>query len=235
MPRRASGCRTVAVSAWFAYNNSLASHYAALSAAERENHAREVEMTSTTAAIGNTKPPDEQVFLQAMYKEQCDQARQHEALRQQSTTLIFALSGTIAALGAAAIGMSTGKEAVIGPGLRSMLVLYAALGIFVTALGWFGRQLSVKHYERNKMHVEHARAYRRELEGMFSSTKYRELRKTALERHKSRWNEEEGRRAKKVYESRAFIYWMDMYFFLMGLGIAMIVVPIAFAIRAVAG
>lgn len=187
--------------------------------------------TSATPAIGNTKLPDEQTFLQAMYKEQCDQARQHEALRQQSTTLIFALSGTIAALGAAAIGMTTGKEGLLAPGLPSMLALYAALGIFVTALGWFGRKLSVKHYERNKMHVEYGRAYRRELEKMFSSPKYKALRQAALRKHRERWNAEEGRRAKQVYESRAFILWMDMYFFLMGLGIIMMLIAIAFAIR----
>src|SRR4051812_33331567 len=41
------------------------------------------------------KMSDPQVYLQAMYKEQCDQARQHEVMRQQSTTLILTLSGVL--------------------------------------------------------------------------------------------------------------------------------------------
>lgn len=45
---------------------------------------------------------DAQSFLQAMYKEQCDQARQHETMRQQGTTLVLTLSAAIAAFTGAA-------------------------------------------------------------------------------------------------------------------------------------
>jgi hypothetical protein len=58
--------------------------------------------TLTTPAIGNPKPPDEQIFLQAMYKGSAT-STQHEALRQQAPpTFPF---GAIAALGATVIGM----------------------------------------------------------------------------------------------------------------------------------
>src|SRR5438045_2873711 len=63
--------------------------------------------SSTSASQASPAPPvkapDEQTFLQAMYKEQYDQTRQHETLRQQSTTLIFALAGTMATVAGAAV------------------------------------------------------------------------------------------------------------------------------------
>jgi hypothetical protein len=35
---------------------------------------------------------DPQSFLQAMYEEECDQARQHESMRRQGTTPVLMLS-----------------------------------------------------------------------------------------------------------------------------------------------
>lgn len=176
----------------------------------------------------STPTPGELAFLQAMYKEQCDQARQHETLRQQSTTLVFALSGTIAVVSGAIL--SAADKSAFASQRPWMTVLYAVLGIFVTALAWFGRELSLKHYERNRMHTERAAAYRRELEGAFSQTKYERLRESAKQSHERNWTEEAGPRSATVIKSRAFLYWMGMYKFLMALGVVMTVLPIVLAI-----
>src|SRR5690348_2128564 len=101
-------------------------------------------MYTESIAMRSASVPDEQTFLQAMYKEQCEQARQHETLRQQSTTLIFALAGTMGTVSAWGITLATASHIYLWA-----VPLFSVLGIFIAALAWFGRHLSLKHYERN--------------------------------------------------------------------------------------
>jgi hypothetical protein len=98
-----------------------------------------------------TLPPltraDLQSFLQAMYKEQCDQARQHETMRQQATTIALSVAAAVVSLAAASGGAlafigGSGTLPNVHPGL---VALYSLLGLFVIGIGRHGRKLSLKH------------------------------------------------------------------------------------------
>jgi hypothetical protein len=191
--------------------------------------------TSSTSAsqaspASPVKAPDEQTFLQAMYKEQCDQARQHETLRQQSTTLIFALAGTMGTVAGAAVPFTA--TSLMAAGMHWVLLAYALLGIFVISLASFGRHLSLKHYERNRHHVSYAGLYRKKLEALFPAPNYGGLRAQARENHKKNWTQDakvNPKLAAKIYDSNTFIFWRNMYYFLMMLGFLLTLIPIILA------
>jgi hypothetical protein len=151
------------------------------------------------------KAPDPQLFYQSMYKEERDQARQHEALRQQSTTLIFALSGVISTATGAIIGSTA--IPLLNAGDTVVVLLYSAFGIFVAAIGWFGRKLSYRHFELSEMHFYCATQYRLRLQSFFpdSAIKFDE----------------------QDISGDAYKYWMNLYFFVMALGLLLTIVPIA--------
>src|ERR1700732_1188944 len=111
------------------------------------------------------KMPDPQTYLQAMYKEQCDQARQHENMRQQSTTLVLAVSAALATVGGTAFSATV--QPLLSAGAPWVLALYALLGWVVMELARLGKALSLKHYERNMLHVARARQYRQRLLVLF--------------------------------------------------------------------
>ncbi len=137
-----------------------------------------------------------------MYKEQCDQARQHETLRQQSTTLVFALAGTIAA--AAGVVLSTTLVPLLRAGLGWILYFYSLFGIFIIFLAFVGRRLSFRHYERNEMRRKYSYAYRGRLEGIFINSNYKELRQSVDRDHKDSWSKEVGGRIAGVAKVKAW-------------------------------
>jgi hypothetical protein len=166
-----------------------------------------------------------------MYKEQCDQARQHETLRQQSTTLIFALAGTMGTVAGVVATLTTSK--LLAEGMHWVFLLYAPLGILITSMADFGRHLSLKHYERNRHHIKYASLYRKRLEAMFPDANYEALRKKAESEHKSEWPKESKVKkglAKHIYDSNTFRFWRNMYYFLMGVGILLIILPLSFGL-----
>ena len=98
--------------------------------------------------------PDETILL-AIYKENADQARQHEVFRQTITTLVAGITGAV-------IGLLSLKETAAV--LHSPLLPVA--GIFLAVIGTFGLIASMKHYERNRMHVERIREIRKALDAL---------------------------------------------------------------------
>jgi hypothetical protein len=97
--------------------------------------------TSTLNAIlirpdGEIALPDEQTFLQAMYKEQCDQARQHESMRQQSTTLVLAVSAALATIGGSALSATVAP--LYNAGVPRVVAFYALLGWVIWRLAQLG-------------------------------------------------------------------------------------------------
>jgi hypothetical protein len=85
----------------------------------------------------NARQPEPQAYLQAMYKEQCDQARQHEGMRQQSTTLILALSGALAAV--AGTALSATAKILMDAGVPWVVATYALVGWIIVRLAHLGQ------------------------------------------------------------------------------------------------
>jgi hypothetical protein len=164
-----------------------------------------------------------------MYQEQCNQARQHENLRQQSTTIILTLTGAILAAVVASAGW------VVSGLYDADLTLwffasYSAFGAFVIALGLFGRRLSLKHYERNRMHSIRAGAYRREIEKLLAAEQPNlggKLRDEAMKEHRREWSKE-GRDPRLVDE-RLYAGWLRIYAFIVTTGVFLAIGPIIVA------
>jgi len=170
--------------------------------------------------------PDPQSFLQAMYKEQCDQARQHESMRQLSTTLVLTLSTALATVGGAALSATV--TPLFDAGIPWVLALYALLGWVVWRLAKLGEGLSLKHYERNKLHVSRARQYRRWLVGLFPTADYGKANANADKDHESEWARD--RLESGIIKERLHQHWVNIFAFVRYLGIALVGIPIALAV-----
>jgi hypothetical protein len=173
-----------------------------------------------------------QSFLQAMYKEQCDQARQHETMRQQATTIAVTIAGAVVSLagasgGALAFMRGSGNLPNVYPGL---FAVYSLLGLFVIGIGHHGRKLSLKHYERNPLHTARARAYRKRLEELFPGYRFGDdLRNGAQSAHEKDWRKEAGEKAAGMINERLYMLWIDLFKFLNWVGGFLIVVPLIVA------
>jgi hypothetical protein len=187
---------------------------------------------ASSSGVGNLKAPDRQSFLQAMYKEQCDQARQHETMRQQATTIAMTAATVVVSFatasgGALAFIRGTGGLPNVSP---LLFALYSLLGLFVIGISRHGRKLSLKHYERNRMHTARAGAYRERLEELFPGYTYGgPLREKAMSTHKERWRKEEaGADAAGVIDQKLYVLWIDLFKFLgwRGVGGFLIVAPL---------
>jgi hypothetical protein len=83
----------------------------------------------------------------------------------------------------------TGGLPNVSPGF---FALYSLLGLFVIGIGRHGRKLSLKHYERNRMHTARSRAYRKRLGKLFPDYGFGDnLRKGARSSHEDDWSREE--------------------------------------------
>lgn len=162
-----------------------------------------------------TKPPDLQLFYQSMYKEERDQARQHEALRQQSTTLIFVLSGAISTATVGIIG-STATKLLDSNGVV-VVAFYSLFGLFVSALGWFGRNLSLKHFQLSAMHFTYATQYRLRLQNLFPGSGIV-------------INSNDSYTSRRLYVRDAYQYWIDLYWFVIIIGVALALLPVTLII-----
>lgn len=172
-----------------------------------------------------------QSFLQAMYKEQCDQARQHEAMRQQSTTITLALAGAIIAAATATAPHALG--ALKAAHLQLLFAVYALLGFFIIGLGWFGERLSLKHYERNRYHTALAGHYRIRLEAMNPGAGIgAELRKSAYAKHEAKWERDTRPRYRSIIKYRVHRAWMALHLFIMLSGALLAVCSVVVALVA---
>jgi len=131
-----------------------------------------------------------------MYEEQMRHARHHETLRTQATNFVVTLSGGILALVAA---VPTAEE------WRS------TLGIFILLINAYGLLMSLKHYERSRLHVT-------------VGSKYRDVLSVILPIGERQLNDERtiGRKEHRktfyfVHHLRAYILWSGLHAIL-GLG-----------------
>lgn len=169
---------------------------------------------------------DPQTFLQAMYKEQCDQARQHENMRQQSTTFVLTTSTALAAIGGAALSATVAP--LLSAGVPWVLSLYALLGWVIWQLAKLGKEMSLKHYERNKLHVSRARQYRQWLVELFPKADYSEANANADRDHETEWVKDGL--APSIIATRLHQHWIDIFAFVRYLGVAMAGIPVVLAI-----
>jgi hypothetical protein len=154
--------------------------------------------------------------LIAMYKEQCDQARQHETLRQQATIVALTLMTGIISLASLLAVFATSKD--FGTlWLPRVRLIDQALGWILVILGALATLLSLKHYERNRSHTVRARAYRTLLEGH-----YPELR-AARPQHPPLDAEVDGNPLFFVaIRTRLYTYWAALQLFVICLGLALV-------------
>lgn len=82
-----------------------------------------------------------------MYEEQVRHARHHETLRSHSTNLIIAISAAILAFLSANSASTSNRQQCI-------------FGIFIIIVNVYGIFMSLKHYERNQLHIAVSREYR---------------------------------------------------------------------------
>jgi len=170
--------------------------------------------------------PDSQSFLQAMYKEQCDQARQHENMRQQSTSLVLTLSTALSAVSGTAVSATV--KPLVDAGIPWVLALYALLGWVVWRMAQLGESFSLKHYERNKLHVARSRQYRHWLVNLFPDAHYATANENADVDHEIEWKKD-GLNLEIIHE-RLHQHWLSIFAFVRYLGIVLVAIPIALAI-----
>jgi hypothetical protein len=117
-------------------------------------------------------------YLLHYYDEHAEQARQHETLRATATSMIGAIMAGVVAL--------TGIGGLTRADIPS--------GILIVMLGIIGTAISLKHYERNRLHTEIMAVVRKEAETIAKarpSTVQRwpsELRIKAVREHNKDWS-----------------------------------------------
>jgi hypothetical protein len=98
--------------------------------------------------IGSLRRTDQTVpGLWRYYDEHAAQARQHENLRASVTSILSAIAAAVVSLA----------------GLGGLDKADIPAGIVVVVLGFLGVALSVKHYERNRLHTQILHAIRTEI------------------------------------------------------------------------
>ena len=84
-------------------------------------------------------------YWSKMYQEQITHARHHETLRSQATNLIVVISGALLAF-LSSVAATPGRQVI--------------LGVFLIVVNIYGLLMSIKHYERSRLHVTVAGQYR---------------------------------------------------------------------------
>ena len=109
-----------------------------------------------------------------MYEEQIRHARHHETLRTQSTNVIIVLS-------AATLALLSSEYASAGQ--RIVLAIILIFG------NTYGVIMSMKHYERNRLHVAVADLYRSMISqhSLLQGTSLHEQRQIGHEKHRVRF------------------------------------------------
>jgi hypothetical protein len=142
-------------------------------------------MSDTPARSGNQqaaaqnspqRTPDSIPDLWRFYEEHAAQARQHETLRASVASILGGIAAAVVAF-ATSDGL-TGTDALAG--------------IVVIALGILGTALSIKHYERNRMHTTILKEIRCEITRLQQEPDRAprttdDIRKAGVEKHKEKF------------------------------------------------
>jgi hypothetical protein len=93
-------------------------------------------------------------FTWELIKDNFEQARSHEEMREKTVTLTMTIASVLVA-SLAIDGFAKSFLYIFGYGLRFQTVV----GLMLCGLGVFGALCSQKHYERNRMHVKLAQRF----------------------------------------------------------------------------
>ena len=131
-----------------------------------------------------------------MYEEQVRHARHHEVLRTQSTNVIIAISAALIAF----VSTDSGSDN------------HSAVGVFVLVLNLYGLLMSLKHYERSRLHVTVGGRYRDVISDASSvqGKKINDARKIAREEHKPKT---------LVKDMRAYVLWCGLHLIVALIGV----------------
>ena len=145
----------------------------------------------------------QEVWLR-MYEEQVRHGRHHEALRSQSTNLIIAIS-------AALLAFLAGTKGALDNWYLQMFA-----GVFVIVINFYGLVMSLKHYERSRMHVTVAGKYRDVLSQISGvvGTNLNSERGAGKKKHQNRFS-----MSKYV---RAYLMWSGLHLLLGALGMVIL-------------
>lgn len=136
-----------------------------------------------------------------MYEEQMRHARHHEEMRSQSTNFILAISAALLAFIASEVAT---------PDLRS------ALGLFLVVVNIYGLVMSLKHYERSRLHVAVGGDYRDVISdaSSFGGTRVNDVRAAAKAAHAASY--------RFLRPVRAYLLWSGLHIVLAALGAAVV-------------
>jgi len=135
-----------------------------------------------------------------MYEEQIRHGRHHEALRSQSTNMIVAISAALLAF----LSSEAATES------RGYL-----LGAFLVVVNLYGLLMSLKHYERSRMHVTVASKYRDAISSVcpLGDSRLNEVREVGKKEH--------GASFAAIRRVRAYAMWSGLHLILVLVGILM--------------
>lgn len=130
-----------------------------------------------------------------MYEAQNIHARHHEVLRTQSTNLIVLISAALIAL----YGSEVKK-------LESSII-----GVFIVVINLYGLFMSLKHYERSRLHVSVGAEYRGVLSknSTLGTVDLNDVRSAAHKAHKPMFG---------LQKIRAYFLWSGLHVVLLLLG-----------------
>jgi hypothetical protein len=147
--------------------------------------------------------------LWKMYQEHSTQGRHHET--QRST-----VAGALIAIASALVALITFDKVI------SLIDL--PLTLLLLLLGGFGSVFSAKQYERSRLHVERARAYRDELDKQLDGAPLKRLKREADADHNGKYP--------RLSALRLNQFWIGLYAFIALLGAVLTTVAVAFPWKA---
>ena len=140
---------------------------------------------------------DERDLLLTLYNEQRAQARWHEEQRERVSSLCVAVAGALLAFQG-----SAGTHL-----MRVTALMLIGIGVFGAVAAW-------KHYERNRLHAELARTYRRRLAALVGATEIEVMNAMAAQRHGAIW--------RATQQLRLYRLWTTMNLLVAMLGVVIL-------------
>ncbi len=133
-----------------------------------------------------------------MYEEQVRHGRHHETLRSQSTNMVVVISAALLAF-VSSDATSSDQDSLIG--------------VFMVVINLYGLILSLKHYERSRLHVGVAAKYRDVVSeaSEIGGRKINEARTASKEFHPSRFP--------CLSKIRAYVLWLGLHLILAVIGL----------------
>ena len=132
-----------------------------------------------------------------MYQEQITHVRHHETLRSQATNLIVVISGALLAF-LSSTAATPGRQ--------------ITLGTFLIVVNLYGLLMSLKHYERSRLHVTVASKYRDFLSQLttIDGTSLNDTRRSGRDQHKNEFP--------IVEKIRTYALWSSLHLLLAMIG-----------------